>query len=327
MTRLNPRDRCFMELIKGAYGAEEYADAIDELRATGLQPGLSIGWTSFRNVYTIPKGQWSVITGLSSSGKSSWLDNVMVNMAMEHGWKFLICSPENQPIQRHIAGLMEIYTGKKFGLPDPKYPGLPATVYMTEDEHREGYAFVCDHFYFINPPETEFTIEGIKKIASKVYDEYFKFDGMVLDPYNEIEHKRPRGMNESDYIATVLHTFRDFARLLNIHFWFVAHPTKPVRLAVKYQKNDLNDESVRKPVYQKITLFDISGSSNWKSQCDFGVIVHRDLGDSSAPSIIEIEKIRFRENGKQGTSVPLYYDFLCGRFVEDVDDLLINRRR
>ncbi len=315
------------KLLKGAYPAEEFADEIDALRTTGLQPGASIGWKVFNGVYTIPKGQWSVVTGLSSSGKSTWLDNVMVNMAREHGWKFLVCSPENQPIQRHIASLMEIYVGKKFGLPDPKYPGRPDTMYMSVEEHRLAYAFVCKHFYFINPPETEFTIDGIQKIANKVYEDFFQFDGMVLDPYNEIEHKRPRGMNESDYVATVLHSFRDFARRLHIHFWFVAHPTKPVRLAVKYQKSDLENEDVRKPVYQKITLFDVSGSSNWKSQCDFGIIVHRNLADLAAPSLIEIEKVRFRENGQQGTEVPLYYDTLCNRFVEHPDDLLINRRR
>ncbi len=315
------------EILKGAYNAEEFADDIDALRLTGLQPGLSIGWRSFNGVYTIPKGQWSVVTGLSSSGKSTWLDNVMVQMAREHGWKFLVCSPENQPIKRHIASLMEIFIGRKFGLPDPKYPGLPSHAYMSEQEHREGYAFICKHFYFINPPETEFTVDGIKNIAEKVYNDIFRFDGMVLDPYNEIEHKRPRGMNETDYVATVLHTFRDFARLLDIHFWFVAHPTKPVRIGVKYQKHDLDNEETRKPVYQKITLFDVSGSSNWKSQCDFGLIVHRNLADASAPSMVEIEKIRFRENGKQGTEVPLYYDFLCNRFVDDYDDLLINQIR
>lgn len=313
------------EVLKGAYSAEEFADEIDELRVTGLVPGASLGWKTLEPYYTIPKGQWSVITGLSSSGKSTWLDNCFVRLAQLHGWKFLICSPENQPVKRHIAGLMEIVAGRKFGVPNLQFPNIPSGAYMTEEEHRHAYAFVCKHFYFINPPETEFTVDGIKAIGEKVWEDEFRFDGMVLDPYNEIEHKRPRGMNETDYIATVIHTFRNFARKLDIHFWFVAHPTKPVRKSIRYNKGEITAAD-RKPVYDAITLFDISGSSNWKSQADFGAIVHRDLGDTTAPSIIEIEKVRFRENGSIG-QVPMYYDYLCNRFVEDWNDLLFHRVR
>jgi len=313
------------EILKGVYSAEEFADEIDELRVTGLQPGASLGWKAFEGIYSIPKGQWSVVTGLSSSGKSTFLDNVFVQLATLHGWKFLICSPENQPVRRHIAALMEIHAGRKFGMPDPKnFPNIPAGAYMTELEYREAFAFVAEHFKFINPPETDFTVDGIQSIATQVYEDGFEFDGMVLDPYNEIEHKRPKGMSETDYIATVIHAFRNFTRKLNIHFWFVAHPTKPTRKIIRYNKTDLTDED-SKPVYDSITLFDISGSSNWKSQCDFGLIVHRDLTNNLKPSTIEIEKIRFRENGTQGQSVPMYYDYLCNRFVETWDDLLYHR--
>lgn len=314
--------KCIMpasnEILKGAYSAEEFADDIESLREHGLPRGECPGWKSLNPFYTVPRGQWTVVTGFSGSGKSTFLDNVMVNIAKNSGWKFLICSPENQPIQRHIAGLMEIYAGRKFGQQDH---GASRT-FMTEDQHRESYAFVCEHFYFINPPDTDFTIEGIISIANEVYENHFQFDGMVLDPYNEIEHRRPAGMNESDYVGTVIQKFRNFARKLNIHFWFVAHPTKPVRMSVKYQASELELAS-KKPIYQRATLFDISGSSHWKSKCDFGLIVHRDMTDISAPSLIEIEKVRFREQGNWG-EVPLYYDFLCGRFVESPNELLCN---
>lgn len=308
------------EILKGAYSAELYADDIEDMRENGIGRGESIGWRSLEEYYTVPKGQWTVVTGFSGSGKSTWLDNVFTQLAINKDWKFLICSPENQPVKRHIAGLMEIHSGKKFGKYDPLYRGITADKYMDDDEYRLAYKFVCEHFYFINPPETDFTVDGIIGIAQEVADNHFKFDGMVLDPYNEIEHKRPQGMSETEYISTVLQKFRNFARRLDIHFWFVAHPTKPVRLQVKYQADDL-DDATRKPIYQRATLFDISGSANWKNKCDFGIIVHRDMTSSTAPSVIEIEKVRFRENGKMG-EVPMYYDYLCNRFVEDYNDML-----
>lgn len=308
------------EILKGAYSAEEFADDIESMRENGLPRGEFAGWSAFDKLYTVPRGQWTVVTGFSGAGKSSWVDNLCVNLAKGSKWKFLICSPENQPIQRHIAGLMEIYTGRKFGKFSLRH-NVRDDVFMTDAEHREAYAFVCEHFYFINPPDTDFTVDGIICIAAEVYENHFKFDGMVLDPYNEIEHKRPPGVNETDYIATVIQKFRNFTRQMQIHFWFVAHPTKPVRLAIKFQAQDLIDDKARKPVYQRATLFDISGSSNWKSKCDFGIIVHRDMSDPTTPSTIEVEKVRFREQGDWG-EVPMFYDFLCNRFVENFHELL-----
>lgn len=309
------------EILKGAYSAEEFADDVSQMRLTGLPRGEFAGWAALDPYYTIPRGQWSVVTGFSGSGKSTWLDNVMVNVARLSKWNFLVCSPENQPIQRHIASLMEIYSGKKFG--QPGQTNAPPAAYMDEQEHRLAYEFVCKHFYFINPPDTEFTVDGIISIAAEVHENHFKFDGMVLDPYNEIEHRSPHGMSETNYISTVIQKFRSFTRQLNIHFWFVAHPTKPVRMAIKYNEVDA---ASRKPVYQKATLFDISGSSNWKSKCDFGIIIHRDMNEPSSPSLVEIEKVRFREQGNWG-EIPMYYDYLCNRFVENHSDLLFQKVR
>lgn len=314
------------ETLKGIYAALDFADSIEEMRETGLPRGFDIGWKMLDPLYTVPRGQWTVITGLSGSGKSTWLDNVFVALASRHGWKFLICSPENQPIKRHIAGLMQIVVGKKFGRPDrDRFPNVPDAAFMTDEEHRMAFAFVEEHFQFINPPDTEFTIDGIISIAEEVHANQFKFDGMVLDPYNEIEHKRPSGMTETDYISTVLQKFRNFTRQLDIHFWFVAHPTKPVRMSVRYQKSEL-ELADRKPIYQKIGLFDIGGSSHWKSKCDFGIIVHRDMTDSTAASLIEVEKVRFPEMGSIG-EIPMFYDYLCGRFVEYYSDLLYSKIR
>lgn len=309
------------EILKGAYGAELFADDIEDMRENGLPRGESLGWNNFDPYYTVPRGQWTVVTGLSGSGKSTFLDNCFVKLAERKGWKFLICSPENQPIKRHIASLMEIYSGKKFGRRSHLYPTHPDEWYMSDDEFRQSFKFVDQHFKFINPPDTDFTVDGIIAIAGEVYKQ-FVFDGMVLDPYNEIEHRRPSGMNETDYVSTVLQKFRNFARQLNIHFWFVAHPAKPTKIALK-AVSDITEE-IRKPVYNRITLFDISGSANWKNKCDFGLVVHRDP-EGRGPSTIEVQKVRFRENGTLG-EVPMYYDFLNNRFVEHHHELLFNQR-
>ena len=53
--------------------------------------------------------------------------------------------------------------------------------------------------------------------------------GFVIDPYNKIEHKRPAGMSETEYVSYVLTKVKNFALMTDTHAWFVAHPGKPQR--------------------------------------------------------------------------------------------------
>jgi twinkle protein len=307
-------------LIKGVYDVEEYADAVHSLRSDGLPRGVSTGWKILDEFYSVPRRQWTILTGYSGSGKSTWLDNLMCNLATLHNWKFLICSPENQPIEEHIAGLMEISSGKKFGVPKDFES---ARLFMTDTEYAHAFAFIGDHFQFINPPETSFNIKDIVALAEEVKLTQFDYDGFVIDPYNELEHKRPGAMSETEYISWVISIFRRFIQQYHLHGWFVAHPTKPQQVTMKYNYG-ADEEELTKKIYKKATLFDVSGSAHWKSKCDFGVIVHRDMQESTAPSIIEIEKVRKRYQGKKG-SQPLFYDFYCNRYCENYIDLLVNR--
>ena len=56
-------------------------------------------------------GELTIVTGLSNSGKSEWLDALTVNLAKEHGWRFAMCSLENS-IAEHGRKLMEKYCGE-----------------------------------------------------------------------------------------------------------------------------------------------------------------------------------------------------------------------
>ena len=62
---------------------------------------------------TILPGQLSIITGLPGSGKSSFVDQIMHNLAKNEDWKFAVASFEI-PIPIHIAKLSELYIGKPF---------------------------------------------------------------------------------------------------------------------------------------------------------------------------------------------------------------------
>jgi hypothetical protein len=92
-------------------------------------------------------------------------------------------------------------------------------------------------------------------------------NGVVIDPYNEIEHRRPANMTETEYISQSLAKQKRFAVNHGVHFFEVAHPVKLPREDGKYPPP---------------TLYDISGSANWANKADVGLTVHRPDKDTMA---------------------------------------------
>ena len=48
--------------------------------------------------------------------------------------------------------------------------------------------------------------------------------GLVIDPYNELDHQRPLHMTETEYVSQMLTKIKRFAQHNEVHVWFVAHP-------------------------------------------------------------------------------------------------------
>lgn len=295
--------------LEHVYEVVDFADELEGLWLNGREPGLSTGYRELDKLYSVVRKQWTVVTGIPGSGKSAVLDNILVNMAKLHDWKFLICSPENFPIHDHIASLCQIYSGKTF-----------AKYMMSDMEYANALAFVQDHFMFIYPPENNFTAQAILELAATVYAEKFKFDGFIIDPYNELEHKRPQAMSETEYVSMVLTKFRRFARAYDIHLWLVAHPTKLRRIETKAQPGD-SLEALTKSVYPVPTLYDISGSAHFFNKVDMGLVVWRDKSSPSNPSEIHVQKVKFRHYGALGKS-DLYFHFNSGRYYETMHEVV-----
>jgi len=200
---------------------------------------------------TIRPGEMSVVTGIPNSGKSEFADAVTVNLAHQYGWRFAVCSFENPPAE-HIAKLAE----KHLGLPFWDGPRQR----MTEAELQKAMTWAADHFHLIRFDDEAPTIEAILDKARAAVMRH-GIRGLIIDPYNEIEHHRPPSVTETEYVSQLLGKVKRFAQAHDVHVWFIAHPAKMQR----------DGNSLPAP-----TLYDISGSANWANKADLGVVVHRD---------------------------------------------------
>lgn len=58
-------------------------------------------------------GELTIVTGVPNSGKSEWIDALLVNLAYHHGWAFAVCSMEKK-VRDHARQLLEKTMRKPF---------------------------------------------------------------------------------------------------------------------------------------------------------------------------------------------------------------------
>lgn len=273
--------------IAGLSSADTYADRLNDLYTKGSGKGFSTGYSSVDNIYTVAPSQLTVVTGYPSSGKSNFVDQLMVNLARNEDWKFAICSFENQP-EIHISRLMELYTKRRF------FDGKDR---MTQTEKERAFKWVNDHFVFIDTGGDEpSTIESILD-RTKAAIRRMGVRGMVIDPYNYIDLKH--NSTETEAISSMLSKVQKFVKTYDMHCWFVAHPSKIQRSGVEQPRPD---------------GMSISGSMAWWAKTDCGLTVHRKEGYVE----LAVWKCRHRWVGTQGETT-LLYNKTAGTYSEVLD--------
>lgn len=276
------------------FGPKSQSANLLQLWRDGLPPGDKPGWPALDKLYTVAPGQFTVLTGWPGSGKSDFLDAILVNLARQ-GWKFAIFSPENQPVELHISKFLEKLAGKPFG--------HGRTERLTEEELTEYMDELEQGFGFLESPgEEALTAKDVIEAAMPFLS---RFDGakrgLVIDPWNELEHWRPAGLTETEYVSKTLSMVRNWARKNRVHVWIVAHPQKMRR------------EEGKLPIPRPDM---IAGSSHWWNKGDACITVYRDFDKLDSREVdIYVQKIRFKHIGRPGF-VTLDYDRVTGRYSQ-----------
>ncbi|HBW00514.1 MAG TPA: hypothetical protein DEF03_04905 [Bacteroidetes bacterium] len=275
--------------LEGVYQAEEYFDSVKELYDQGLVTGFSTGIASLDELYTISPGQLSIITGTPGSGKSEFIDQIMVNLARNHHWKCAIASFEN-PVPLHLAKLSE----KVIKRPFFKNKHEPR---MTEIESEKALDFIQEHFMFLEQRSGDSTT--IESVLDRLQQAILRLGVRfcVIDPYNYIVRDQHQDEHEHQFINKMLTRLVSFARSHDVHIALVAHPAK------------MQTDSQGKTAVP--TGHNISGSHAFFSKADFGITVHR---ESDGPTI-HVWKCRFKWMGKLG-ELPLKYNVNTGVFED-----------
>lgn len=264
------------EPISGIVTGDDLTEKLFELYDNPGDRGLDFGYPRFDEIYRVKEGMMTIVTGHSSHGKSTVFDQLLVRLVDRHGWHVAIFSPEQQPLEKHQAQILEQYSGKPFR-------DGPMERRMSRDELARAHDWANRHFTYILP-ETPTIEEILDKAKVLIFRRGIK--GLVIDPWNEIEHEFMVREMETQYINRALQQLRNFARVYNIHLWVIAHPTK-------MDNTERGEEQIPK-------LQNISGSIHFRNKADFGLTVFRDLATQQDEVDVIVTKSRWMDYAQPG---------------------------
>jgi len=200
--------------IEGIFTINDVKDSMLYGYKNGQNRGESTGIDEVNNAWTWRAGEVNLWTGYQNEGKSLFLNQLALIKSIISGWKFAIFSPENFPLDDFFNDLIETYIGKSC---DPYY----SNNYMTEAEYKEAMNFVKDHFFVIYP-EKDFKLQTIFD-KTKYLVKKQGVRGLIIDPYNTIEHLMNTGEREDLYISRFMSQLKRFGVEEELSVNLVAH--------------------------------------------------------------------------------------------------------
>lgn len=242
------------------------------------------------NHYTFKEGEVSLFSGVGNSGKSTFLYYLLVLQAKYGGHKSAVFTPENEPADEFYDTLIEMYIGKS----TDRRAGRNQ---MTEEEYSKGAAFIKEHFFFIYP-DTAHTIAEIESnFMYAITNLGVKF--CVVDPYNQLAHRRPAHQREDEYLSEFLTERKRFATAFRINYIMVAHPNTTIR----------PKEGGEYPV---MNFFNLAGGAMWSAKIDNYIVVHRPYQEQD-PSNTEVDIYVKKIKKQKLVGIPGMVSFIFNR--------------
>ena len=273
---------------------KDIEDDITDFVRNGFKPGFQVGLPNFDSIFSTYTGQFITVTGIPSSGKSDFVDQMVVGYNKNYGWKTAFASPENQPTYLHAHKLMR-----------KTWEGMPSAEDIGGDKW-EQVADHCNSNYFHIDME-KYTLESVlRKGAELVKRKGIKC--LVIDPFNKVRDVDCKTEDVNRYTMEYLMKIETFAKKYDVLVFIVAHPTK------MYKDKD---GKIEEP-----TMYNIKGGGEWYDASYHGLLVHRDYEAKTVK--VKVLKIKFQNLGENGASANFTWEPNSGCYVPHISDTAVN---
>ena len=260
----------------------------------GFKPGYQIGLQNFDRIFSTYTGQFITVTGIPSSGKSDFVDQMVIGYNLNYKWKTAFASPENAPTYLHAHKLMR-----------KVWQGMPTPGDINSTKWNQVADHVNDNFFFIDMER--YTLESIlRKGAELVKRKGIKC--LVIDPFNKIRDVDSHTDDVNRYTMEYLTKIETFAKKFDVLVFIVAHPTK------MYKDKD---GKIEEP-----NMYNIKGGGEWYDASYHGILVHRDYEAKTVKA--KVLKVKFQNLGENGAEAYFKWEPKSGCFIPHEDQQVIN---
>ncbi len=248
---------------RAAYIQSDGVYRMSELPELPPSIAYAAGFNLLDENYKVRLGDFSVVTGIPSHGKSAFVHDFFCRLSNRHGFRIVWASFEQETQRDHRRALRTWYCE----MPEWK---------LQRDQTAAADAWIeTNHRFIVAPEEVDVNLDWMMERLEQAVIQH-DCQVAVIDPWNEMDHMRDREETETEYVGRAIKRFKRFAKAFQVHLVIVAHPTKIRR-----------DENGKTPMP---SLYDIAGSANWNNKADVGIIVHRENEDDT---LIKVAKSRY----------------------------------
>jgi len=257
----------------------------------GFKPGFQVGLENFDKIFSTYTGQFITVTGIPSSGKSDFVDQMVVGYNKNYGWKTAFASPENAPTYLHAHKLMR-----------KTWQNMPLPSDIGGKKWNQVADHVNDNYYFIDMDK--YSLESVlRKGAELVKRKGIKC--LVIDPYNKVRDINAASDDVNRYTMDYLSKIEVFCRKYDVLTFIVAHPTK-------MYKN--TEGKMEEP-----NMYNIKGGGEWYDASYHGLLVHRDYQAKNTK--VKVLKVKFQNLGENGAECFFTWEPKSGSYIPQINVL------
>jgi len=260
------------------------ADLLDFVH-NGFKPGFQVGLDNFDKIFSTYTSQFITVTGIPSSGKSDFVDQMCIGYNRNYGWKTAYASPENKPNFLHAHKLIR-----------KTWEGLPTKDDIGSSKWKQVTNHINDNYFFIDMDR--YTLEDVlRKGAELVKRKGIKC--LVIDPFNKIRDVDCKSEDVNRYTMEYLTKIETFAKKYDVLVIIVAHPTKMYRD---------KEGKIEEP-----TMYSIKGGGEWYDASYHGLLVHRDYDAQTVKA--KVLKVKFQNLGENQAEAHFKWEPKSGSYI------------
>jgi len=274
--------------VSGTVTTPDLKDGILDFFHNGLPETLKPKHSSFDGVnkfFSLMKGHLCTITGIPSHGKSEFTEWYTMNLVNDYGLKASFFTPEHAPLALHQTRFIPKVVGKPF------WKGQGNRITQVDIERYINWS--KEKIYYTMPDAGD--VASWDWLLEKFKEQMFTFgvNIFVIDAFNKVQ-----GAGSKEEKDAVLTKLTMFCQVNDVIIMLVAHPTK-----MKKEEDG---------TYLMPTLYDISGTSDFRNQTHDGYSIHRNFIDNTV--LFCNLKTKYNFQGKIGESSLMNYDIPTGRY-------------